>query len=255
MMRSLFFMASLSLIALGSSPAQAGCDKDTDCKGDRICEAGACTSPSADKSPVPAPHDTGDAAAAQAPAEPAPVAYEPKDWWKAAARQTEAPILQDIFDAMPRPFVQKEKSKLLYQRAVPVVVADIHTTTTRVGGKDQVNVKFLGISKTHTTVTLEKVTAQTPGIAYCPVNCARINDVLADGENITIAYDSDIKDWGGRVADTHAGYTRKAGKRYRGVCTFPVLYDLSPAKVKVDPAIVTKIQKEAIAEINRYCGR
>lgn len=34
--------------------AQSGCTKDTDCKGDRICEAGRCVSPQA-PAPTPAP--------------------------------------------------------------------------------------------------------------------------------------------------------------------------------------------------------
>ena len=32
--------------------AHAGCEKDTDCKGDRICEAGACVNPPAAESPA-----------------------------------------------------------------------------------------------------------------------------------------------------------------------------------------------------------
>jgi hypothetical protein len=164
-------------------------------------------------------------------------------------------VLQEIFDSMPRPILRKGDSKLLYHRAVPVVVSDIHRTTTRWGGKAQVNVHFLGISKTHATVTMKAVEAETPGIAYCPINCSRIDDILTVGENISIVYNSDIKSWGGQAADTLAGYTRKVGKQYRSMCTFPILHDLSPPKAWLDPDKVKSVQKAVVDELNRYCGR
>ena len=101
------------------------------------------------------------------------------------------------------------------------MVADVHDTTTLWGGKKQVNVRFIGISKVHTTPTLDKVTAKTPGIAYCPVNCSRIQEIVTAGDDITFVYDGDIRDWGGRASDVHAGYTRKVGKHHRAQCTFP----------------------------------
>lgn len=52
----------------GPAPTLPGCDRDTDCKGDRICHARACVDP-----PVPAPSPRGDAeVAAPDPPRPAP---------------------------------------------------------------------------------------------------------------------------------------------------------------------------------------
>jgi hypothetical protein len=45
------------------SPGSMGCSRDTDCKGDRICDRGACVSPQAPKATPPAP--------AEPPAKPA----------------------------------------------------------------------------------------------------------------------------------------------------------------------------------------
>ena len=42
---SLALAATLAVSLAWSSPALAGCEKDTDCKGDRICEQGACVTP------------------------------------------------------------------------------------------------------------------------------------------------------------------------------------------------------------------
>ena len=283
----------VAVLTLGSSAAQAGCEKDTDCKGDRICEAGACVSPAPAAPPaspateVPAEATTetaeateSEAAPAEAEAAPAedakatetapataesaeateapeekPAPTNPKDWWKEAVRKAETPVLQEIFNSMPRPIKRKGNAKLVYHRAVPVVIPDIHTTTTRWGGKGQVNVRFLGISKVHSTTTMEMVDEGTPGIAYCPVNCSRIEDIVTSGDEVSIIYDSDIKEWGGRAADTMAGYTRKVGKQYRAMCSFPILKNLAPRSAWLDPEEVKAVQKAAVDELNRYCGR
>jgi len=39
----------------GATPNAAGCSKDTDCKGDRICEAGYCVNPRRPLAPSPQP--------------------------------------------------------------------------------------------------------------------------------------------------------------------------------------------------------
>lgn len=49
-----FSTLCFSVVALTAQQAVAGCSKDTDCKGDRICVAGACTAPSAAPAPAPA---------------------------------------------------------------------------------------------------------------------------------------------------------------------------------------------------------
>ena len=290
----------VAVLTLGSSAAQAGCEKDTDCKGDRICEAGACVSPAPAAPPAspatevpaeaeaetaeateseaaPAEAEAAPAEAEAAPAEDAeatesapakaegaeateaseekPAPTNPKDWWKEAVRKAETPVLQEIFNSMPRPIKRKGNAKLVYHRAVPVVIPDIHTTTTRWGGKGQVNVRFLGISKVHSTTTMEMVDEGTPGIAYCPVNCSRIEDIVTSGDEVSIIYDSAIKEWGGRAADTMAGYTRKVGKQYRSMCSFPILKNLAPRSAWLDPEEVKAVQKAAVDELNRYCGR
>src|SRR5438876_1212788 len=46
-MRGRVFLALLTSgsVLLASALAHAGCTKDTDCKGDRVCDAGKCVSP------------------------------------------------------------------------------------------------------------------------------------------------------------------------------------------------------------------
>ena len=267
MIRAALFTSILSMGFFTASPAHAGgCEKDTDCKGDRICEASVCVDPAPKTAPAPDDSDESkkeegteapdDGAEVSEPekAEEAPVPTDPKDWWKKDSRKAAAPVLQAIFDKMPRPYKQKGGGKLVYHRAVPVVVSDIHDTTTLWGGKKQVNVRFIGISKVHTTATLDKVTAKTPGIAYCPVNCSRIKEIVTAGDDITFVYDGDIRDWAGRASDVHAGYTRKIGKHHRAQCTFPVLKSLAPANTWLDPEEVKAIQAEAVSELTRYCG-
>ena len=277
MTRSLIFSTALIWGLVHAKPAWAGCEKDTDCKGDRICENSACvsppsTSPPAENSPQEeqsesaAESSDAESTSDEAPeneakettdkAQAVPVAEtDPKDWWKQTVRAAEVPVLQEIFNSMPRPVLKKGSAKLLYHRAVPVVVADIHTTTTLWGGKDQVNVKFMGISKVHSTTTMEAISETTPGIAYCPINCDRITTIQVAGDNIIFMYDGDIKDWGGKASDVHSGYTRKVGKHNRAICSFPVLENLAPGKAWLDPEEVKAVQSAAVNEIKRYCGR
>ena len=54
-------------VLLVASEAHAQCTKDTDCKGDRVCEGGACVAAPAAPQPAPAP-----GAVVPAPAAPAP---------------------------------------------------------------------------------------------------------------------------------------------------------------------------------------
>lgn len=63
-------------ILLFSGVAQAQCTKDTDCKGDRICEAGKCTSPVPVTTAAPAPVVAPAPAPVVAPT-PAPVVETP----------------------------------------------------------------------------------------------------------------------------------------------------------------------------------
>ena len=263
--------------------AHAGCEKDTDCKGERICEASACVdpSPTTDDAPEEKPPNSEDAAAqtaqvnddaegsgtenrqgthtpaqqseetpTQATAEPT----NPEDWWKKEAREAEAPVLQAIFDEMPRPIRKKGNAKLVYQRAVPVVISDIHETTHRWGGKGQIGVHFLGISKVHTTTTLDPINAETAGIPYCPVNCARIIGVKMVGDQLNFLYDGPIKEWAGNVGDNAAGYIRQVGKQYKAACSVPMLYNHAPKNSWLDPEQVQAVKDGAVAEIKRYCG-
>ncbi|MEC8193780.1 MAG: hypothetical protein VX944_14145 [Myxococcota bacterium] len=258
-------IAALFLLMHSVESPAAGCEKDTDCKGDRICESGACVSPgpaedappAEDAAPAEDTPPAGDAPAAEdaPPADDAPPApTDPKDWWKETSREAEAPVLQAIFNRMPKPIIRKDNGKLVYQRAVPLVVADVHNTTARWGGKAQIGVHFLGISKIHTTTTLEDITVDTGGIPYCPLNCARLTSVELQGNDIVLFYDDEIKEWAGKVADNLAGYTRKLGKQYRTMCTFPTLYSHAPSNAWLDPEAVAAVNTSAVNEIKRYCG-
>lgn len=261
-------VAAFLFVGLYSANASAGCEKDTDCKGDRICEAGACVNPQAatPAAPSESPAEEKEAASEteqgdQETTEKAPAKEEetvqptdPKDWWKEASRSQEAPVLQAIFDEMPRPIRKKGNAKLVYQRAVPVVVSDIHNTTTRWGGKKQVGVHFLGISKIHTTTTLDPINAETSGIPYCPVNCARITEIKTEGDQLSFLYDGPIKDWAGNVADNAEGYVRQVGKQFKTTCSLPVLFNHAPKNSWLDPEKVQSVKDKTVAELKRYCG-
>jgi hypothetical protein len=253
MMRTLF----VALISLGLAPsaAWAGCEKDTDCKGDRICENTICVNPPAAPPPAdPGPADAKARETAEAAAPPPPT--DPDGWWKKAAREAEVPVLQELFNEAPRPIRKKGGATLVYQRAVPLVVADIHDTTRVWGAKLQSNVHFLGISKVHTTTTLSPIGPETGGIPYCPLNCARITDVyVRDGDEISILYDGPIKDWAGKAADNASGYVRKIGKQYREMCSFPLAMNHAPSNAWLDPAEVKKVSSAIVTEIKRYCGK
>jgi len=274
---------SIGLIAIltfaSSRPAMAGCEKDTDCKGDRICESGACVEPTpaavgktAAPAAVPAPADNdaapaegeaapaeGEAAPAEGEAAPAEGEAAPAEeaaaieWWKKESREDEVPRLQDIFNAVPRPTRKKGATTLIYQRAVPLVVADIHDTTAIWGAKLQPGVHFLGISKVHTTPALEAIAPETNGIVYCPLNCSRIQGVNTRNEDIQIQYDGPIKDWAGKAADNVSGYTRQFGKTYQSTCSFPLMYNHAPPNTWLDADEVEKVMKAAVVEIKRYC--
>lgn len=71
---------------LFASLSQAQCEKDTDCKGERVCEAGTCVSPAPSAVAAPAP---AVAAAPVAPAAPPPAV-------------TPAPIESEAPSARPR---------------------------------------------------------------------------------------------------------------------------------------------------------
>jgi hypothetical protein len=67
-----------SLLAWGS-PARAECTKDTDCKGDRVCNAGVCTEPRPTSAlpPLQAPPEESEPASPPPPAIVRPAAVQP----------------------------------------------------------------------------------------------------------------------------------------------------------------------------------
>jgi hypothetical protein len=65
-------------VLLVSTLANAQCTKDTDCKGDRVCEAGKCMSPAALPPAPPAPPGSETPAAAPSPPPPAEGAPSPQ---------------------------------------------------------------------------------------------------------------------------------------------------------------------------------
>lgn len=83
MLRSLVGSVVGACVLLAVGVAQAQCSKDTDCKGDRVCEGGNCVAPSSAPDPAAtpaappaavAPAPVAPAAVAPAPVAPAPVA-------------------------------------------------------------------------------------------------------------------------------------------------------------------------------------
>lgn len=272
-----FIGLSLLTTALFSTEAYAGCEKDTDCKGDRICEASVCVNPSPppapESSPATAPATDGKDAESppadeQQPSNPpetsdtpaaeneADTPTNPEDWWKKSAREQEAAVLQEIFTTVPKPIKKTDLGKYVYPRSIPLVVADISDTVAKWGGKDQQGVHFLGISKVHTTTTLDDIAPETGGIAYCPVNCARITEINIRDKEISFMYDGPIKDWAGKAGDVHSGYIRKGGKAYKSICSLPMYYTSAPKRTSwLNPDEVKKAQKAVVEEIKRYCGK
>ena len=121
MIRAALFTSVLSMGFFTASSAHAGgCEKDTDCKGDRICEASVCvdsapkTTPavdeeSANEEHTETPAEGGDVAKPEETEEAAPP-MDPKDWWKKDARKTQASVLQAIFDKISEKLVEAPSS-------------------------------------------------------------------------------------------------------------------------------------------------
>jgi len=297
-MKKSFRICSLgvAVLAIWATPAQAGCEKDTDCKGERICVESACADPAA-APPSPPPTEAAPAAAADVPTEAAPAEGEAApaegeaapaegeaapaegeaapaegeaapaegeadaaagsgadDWWTMDARETEAALLQELFNELPKPVRTKGAGKLVYQRSVPLVIADIHDTTAVWGSKLQKDVHFLGISKVHTTQSLDSIGPETAGIPYCPLACNRISQVFVTEEEITLQYDGPIKDWAGKASDNVAGYTRRFGKIHQAKCSFPLMVKHAPPNTWMDPEEVSKVRAAVVDEIKRYCA-
>jgi hypothetical protein len=85
------FFFALTLAPL----AHAQCSKDTDCKGDRVCEEGACVAPPpagpADAAPPPPPNPQGEAA--RAPAYAPPLAAPPNSSSEGAIQGEPKPVM------------------------------------------------------------------------------------------------------------------------------------------------------------------
>jgi hypothetical protein len=75
MLRSLVGLVMGTCVLLAVGVAQAQCTKDTDCKGDRVCDGGSCVAPS--NAPAPAGTPAAVPPAAVAPTAVAPAAVAP----------------------------------------------------------------------------------------------------------------------------------------------------------------------------------
>jgi hypothetical protein len=119
-----------SFVLLSAAKASAQCTKDTDCKGDRVCEDGKCTSPAAlppapppppgssAETPAPVPDSTAPPAASPAgtPAATTPSAVPP-----AAAEPPRSSIAQEERPAEP---VHKDEPQT-HRRSKPALVTGI----------------------------------------------------------------------------------------------------------------------------------
>lgn len=72
-MRTLSAIVGLVMVLAGCTQEDSGCKRDTDCKGNRVCERGACVEPKTAASAAVTPTPTPEAPASPAPA-PRPVA-------------------------------------------------------------------------------------------------------------------------------------------------------------------------------------
>jgi hypothetical protein len=98
-------LGAMSGYLLFASVSQAQCTKDTDCKGERVCEQGACVTPNPAQPPAPAPPTDaapGGATATPAGATPAngadAAAVTPRDPFGTSA----APAPVDAVEAKPK---------------------------------------------------------------------------------------------------------------------------------------------------------
>ncbi len=96
-----------------ASPAHAGCEKDTDCKGDRICEKGECVSPG------PGNSGSGGNAAAENP--PHQAAISPSPHKHSAARETLNQSLSDDLTA----YLHEKQAR--FQKRYCEVSADVYS--------------------------------------------------------------------------------------------------------------------------------
>jgi hypothetical protein len=120
----------LSLGLVVSSAARAQCTKDTDCKGDRVCDAGKCTAPSLPPAPPPPPGAPGTATPpGEAPAAPAPAAGAPATPPPAAPAAPGAPIVgAPLFAPVPVAATQPlppADAPVTLRRSKPAMVAGI----------------------------------------------------------------------------------------------------------------------------------
>jgi hypothetical protein len=110
-------VAALGICLLFASSAHAQCSKDVDCKGDRVCEEGACVSPPAAAAALPPAPPAPSGAAPVAGAAPAPAAAAAP----AAAPAPLAPVAS-TFVAPPVPTTQRHNSGMM---AVGIVMVSI----------------------------------------------------------------------------------------------------------------------------------
>jgi hypothetical protein len=85
--------ALLAALILVAGEAEAQCTKDTDCKGDRVCEAGKCTAPA----PSPEAATAAESPAAESPAAESPVA--------------ESPVAESPVAGRPQPVAPAERAR------------------------------------------------------------------------------------------------------------------------------------------------
>ncbi len=104
---ALGLLLGLGLVACAPASKSGGCQKDTDCKGDRICEYGTCASP---KKTSPKKISPVGATPALAPAHPVP---EP----------TTTPVVGEVSGKLPRPPTVTDPPKPAEQQSVLQPVA------------------------------------------------------------------------------------------------------------------------------------
>lgn len=118
-----------ALFVLSAASASAQCTKDTDCKGERVCEAGKCTLPAPTEDAAAAPAVVAPAAAAAPPAgggEASAVAPAPEPPPAAPAAAPARPTAAAATTAAPLSAVEPlpEEPKLV-RKSKPVMVMGI----------------------------------------------------------------------------------------------------------------------------------
>jgi hypothetical protein len=126
MLRSALCGCAFGGVLLAASVVHAQCTKDTDCKGERVCDAGVCTAPAA---PAPDPNGWGVSAdapeAAESPAAASPAAAVRKPPSASASPRELQPSIAASDESPPKPKMERNSTGMMAAGIVMVSISPI----------------------------------------------------------------------------------------------------------------------------------